>query len=137
MKVTRTPGAGPDNAADSVDEVAGSSESAKASPFAERLNGPPQTSSADDDPANVAGPGPIDPVAEVAAQLASGRITPEEAVALIAEAAVQAALPADASPALRAELRAQLAEIATDDPLLERYRRRLGAWPPTGTSHDP
>ena len=81
-------------------------------------------------PAAPGGPGAAggrDPIADIAAELKAGRITPEEAIERVLDEAVGAVAAAGVPEAMRARLRAQLAELVGDDPFLAGKARRIGA----------
>jgi hypothetical protein len=69
-----------------------------------------------------------DPVAEVAAGLRAGSLTPRQAVDRLVESAV-ASMGAGLPDAARAELRGRLERLLAEDPYLTDKTRRIGVVP--------
>jgi len=90
--------------------------------FADKLDGPGGPGG----PGSPGGPGGPDPIAEIAADLKAGRITPEQAVDRVVQAAAKDGLPGAAPQKLREQVHEQLMSLVGDDPYLAGKARRIG-----------
>lgn len=96
--------------------------------FADKLGGPrgPTGPGGPGGPSGPSGPGGPDPIADIAADLKAGRITPDQAVDRVVEAAARDGIPDAAPDKVRAQVREQLMSLIGDDPFLASKARRIG-----------
>ena len=125
MKIDR-PGGPTPPPTDGTEGVEGPAKTDKpGESFADKLGGPGGPSGPGG-PGGPSGPGGPDPIADIAADLKAGRITPEQAVDRVVEAAAKDGIPDAAPEKVRAELREQLLSLVGDDPYLASKARRIG-----------
>jgi len=126
MKI-QGPGGPKPPAPDAADKVDGPAKTDKpGGAFADKLRGGPGGPGGPSGPGGPTGPGGPDPIADIAAELKAGRITPEQAVDRVVAAATESGAPSSVPESVRAQVRDQLMSLVGDDPFLASKARRIG-----------